>query len=132
MCPTSDRVSLLRFYLVVCVYGPITASVADLGLSGTFTNLAIIVLSDHFLGGSTQNKSDEHYAVYYGALSASEQELLAFSSHFAPVFYFRLPKSTTLFSQIYVRKNKNKSWNMVLEWPKSCRRLSGAPAACAR
>ena len=106
---------MTRVYLVVCLHGPNTASKADLGLANTCPNLAIIVLSGHFLGGSTPKKSGQHHAVYNRALHASEHELLAFSNHFARGFNFRLPKSTTLFSQISVRKNKNKSWNMVLE-----------------
>ena len=63
--------------------------------SGTFTNLAINVLSGHILGLSTQNKSGEHYAVYNSALHASDHELLAFSSLFARRFSFSPPKSTT-------------------------------------
>ena len=59
---------MTRVYLVVCLHGPITVSGADLGLSRTCQNLAIIVLSGHFLGGSTQNKYEEHYADYNGAL----------------------------------------------------------------
>ena len=88
---------MTRIYLVVCQHGPITVSGADLGLSRTCINLAIIVLSGHFLGESTQNKPGEPYAVYESALQASKHELLAFSSHFARVFYFRPPKSTTHF-----------------------------------
>ena len=106
---------MTRVYLVVCPHGPITVSGADLGLSRTCINLAIMLISGHFLRGSTQNKSGEHYAVYNSALYASKHELLAFSSHFGRVFYDRPPKSTTLFCQISVRKNKNKSWNVVLE-----------------
>ena len=63
--------------------------------SGTFTNLAINVLSGHFLGWSTPNKSGEHCVVYNSALHASDHELLAFSSHFARRFYFSPPKSAT-------------------------------------
>ena len=104
MCLKSYKVSMTRVYLVVRVQGPITASGADLGLSGTFTNLAIIVLSGHFLDRSTRNKSGQHNAVYNRALHASEHELLAFSSHFARGFYFRPPKSTTLFSNYCAKK----------------------------
>ena len=63
--------------------------------SGTFTNLAINVLSGHFLGWGTPNKSGEHCVVYNSALHASDHELLAFSSHFARRFYFSPPKSAT-------------------------------------
>ena len=44
-----------------------------------------------------KNNPGEHYAVDKSALHASEHEFLAFSSHFARVFHFRLPKSTTYF-----------------------------------
>ena len=88
---------MTRVYLVVCLHGPMTVSGADLGLSRTCQNLAIIVLSGHFLRGSTQNKCGEHYSVYNSALYVSKHELLAFSSHFGRVFYYRPPKSTSLF-----------------------------------
>ena len=95
---------MTRVYLVVCLHGPITVSGADLGLSRTCQNLAIIVLSGHFLGGSTQNKSGEHYAVYNSARHASEHELLAFSRHLVRVFHFWPPKSTTLFFSDFCAK----------------------------
>ena len=89
---------------VVCLHRPITVSGADLGLSGSCTNLAIMIISGHFLRGSAQIKYGEHYTVYDNALHASEHKLLALSSHIARVFYIQQPKSTThSFSPILVK-----------------------------
>ena len=45
ICLKSDRVSMIRVYLVVCLHGPITASGANFGVSRICTNLAIMVIT---------------------------------------------------------------------------------------